>query len=102
LTGISNISTVEWPIYTEQSCTLSKLEYNYKNWDMVVYTIHTNYSYMRVYTPEMQLTVGPVGQNFRGSGKWRLCVRPNVRQTFLLLGAVKNKISVGPGYLLDP
>jgi hypothetical protein len=26
----------------------------------------------------------------------------NDRQTFLLLGAVKNKISVGPGYLLDP
>ena len=39
----------------------------------------------------MQLTVGPVGprgQNFRGSGKWRLCVRPNDQQTFLLLGAV--------------
>ena len=54
---------------------------------------------------EMQLTVGPVGpggQNFRGSGKRRLCVRPNDRQTFLLLGAVKNQISVGPGYLLDP
>ena len=56
---------------------------------------------------EMQLTVGPVGprargQNFRGSGKWRLCVRPNDRQTFLLLGAVKNQISVGLGYLLDP
>jgi hypothetical protein len=54
---------------------------------------------------EMQLTVGPVGprgQNFRESGKWRLCVRPNDRQTFLLLGAVKNQISVGPGYLLDP
>ena len=54
--------------------------------------------------PEMQLTVGtvgPRGQNFRGSGKWRLCVRPNDRQTFLLLGAVKNQISVGPGYLLD-
>ena len=54
---------------------------------------------------EMQLTVGPVGprgQNFRGSGKWRLCVRPNDRQTFLLLGPVKNQISVGPGYLLDP
>jgi hypothetical protein len=54
---------------------------------------------------EMQLTVGPVGprgQNFRGSGKWRLCVRPNDRQTFLLLGAVKNQISLGPGYLLDP
>ena len=53
---------------------------------------------------EMQLTVGPVGlrgQNFRGSGKWRLCVRPNDRQTFSLLGAVKNQISVGPGYLLD-
>ena len=46
---------------------------------------------------EMQLTVGPVG-----SGKWRLCVRPNDRQTFLLLGAVKNQISVGHGYLLDP
>jgi hypothetical protein len=48
----------------------------------------------------MQLTVGPVGprgQNFRGSGKWRLCVRPNDRQAFLLLGAVKNQISVGPG-----
>jgi hypothetical protein len=47
---------------------------------------------------EMQLTVGPVrprGQNFRGSSKWRLCVRPNDRQTFLLLGAVKNQISVG-------
>ena len=57
------------------------------------------------YITEMQLTVGPVGprgQNFRGSGKWRLCVRPNDRQTFLLLGAVKNLISVGPGYLLDP
>jgi hypothetical protein len=26
------------------------------------------------------------------SGKWRLCVRPNDRQTFLLLGAVKNQI----------
>jgi hypothetical protein len=55
--------------------------------------------------PEMQLIVGPVGprgQNFRGSGKWRLCVRPNDRQTFLLLGAVKKLISVGPGYLLDP
>jgi hypothetical protein len=54
---------------------------------------------------EMQLTVGPVGprgHNFRGSGKWRLCVRPNDRQTFLLLGAVKNQISVGPSYLLDP
>ena len=54
---------------------------------------------------EMQLTVGPVGprgQNFRGSGKWRLCVRPNDRKTFLLLRAVKNQISVGPGYLLDP
>jgi hypothetical protein len=51
---------------------------------------------------EMQLTVGPRVQNFRGSGKWRLCVRPNDRQTFLLLGAVKNQISVGPGYLLDP
>jgi hypothetical protein len=54
---------------------------------------------------EMQLTIGPVGprgQNFIGSGKWRLCVRPNDRQTFLLLGAVKNQISVGPGYLLDP
>ena len=50
----------------------------------------------------MQLTVGPRGQNFRGSGKWRLCVRPNDRQTFLLLGAVKNLISVGLGYLLDP
>ena len=53
----------------------------------------------------MQLTVGPVGprgQNFRGSGKWRLCVRRYDRQTFLLLGAVKNQISVGPGYLLDP
>ena len=40
----------------------------------------------------MQLIVGPVGprgQNFRGSGKWRL-------------GAVKFFISVGPGYLLDP
>jgi hypothetical protein len=38
---------------------------------------------------EMQLTVGPVGprgQNFRGSNKWRLCVGPNDRQTFLLLG----------------
>jgi hypothetical protein len=38
---------------------------------------------------EMQLIVGPVGpkgQNFRGSSKWRLCVRPNDRQTFLLLG----------------
>jgi hypothetical protein len=23
-------------------------------------------------------------------------------QTFLLLGAVKNQITVGPGYLLDP
>jgi hypothetical protein len=46
--------------------------------------------------------VGPRGQNFRGSGKWRLCVRPNDRQTFLLLGAVKNQISVSPGYLLDP
>ena len=60
--------------------------------------------YMYVHA-EMQLTIGPVGprgQNFRGSGKWRLCVRPNDRQTFLLLGAVKNKISVGPGYLLDP
>jgi hypothetical protein len=55
--------------------------------------------------PEMQLIVGPIGprgQNFRGSGKWRLCVTPNDRQTFLLLGAVKNQISVGPGYLLDP
>ena len=55
--------------------------------------------------PETQLTVGPVGprgQNFRGSGKWRLCVRPYDRQTFLLFGAVKNQISVGPGYLLDP
>ena len=54
---------------------------------------------------EMQLIVGPVGprgQNFRGSGKWRLCVRPNDWQTFLLLGAVKNLFSVGPGYLLDP
>ena len=53
----------------------------------------------------MQLTVGPVGprgQNFRGSGKWRLCVGPNDRQTCLLLGAVKNQISVGPGYLLNP
>jgi hypothetical protein len=42
----------------------------------------------------MQLTVGPVGprgQNFRGSGKWRLCVRPNDRQTFLLLGVFKNQ-----------
>jgi hypothetical protein len=50
----------------------------------------------------MQLIVGPVGprgQNFRGSGKCRLCVRPNDRQTFLLLWAVKNQISVGPGYL---
>jgi hypothetical protein len=58
-----------------------------------------------IYITEMQLTVGPVGptgQNFRGSGKWRLCVRPNDRQTSLLLGAVKNQISVGPGYLLDP
>ena len=26
----------------------------------------------------------------------------NVLATFLLLGAVKNQISVGPGYLLDP
>jgi hypothetical protein len=54
--------------------------------------------------PEMQLIVGPVGprgQNFRGSGKWRLCVRPNDRQTFLLLGAVKNLISVGPDPLSD-
>jgi hypothetical protein len=45
----------------------------------------------------MQPTVGPVGprgQNFRGSGKWRLCVRPNDRQTFLLLEAVKNQISI--------
>jgi hypothetical protein len=53
----------------------------------------------------MQLTVGPVGprgQNFRGSGKWRLCVRPNDRQTYLLLEAVKNQISVGPGYFLGP
>jgi hypothetical protein len=60
---------------------------------------------IKVFTPEMQLTVGPVGprgQNFRGSGKWCLCVRPNDRQTFLLLGAVKNQISVCPGYLLDP
>jgi hypothetical protein len=57
------------------------------------------------YSPEMQLTVGPVGprgKNFRGSGKWPLYVRPNDRQTFLLLEAVKNQISVGPGYLLDP
>ena len=63
--------------------------------------LHITYSSIS----EMQLTVGPVGprgQNFRGSGKWRLCVRPNDRQTFLLLGAVKNQISVGPGYLLDP
>ena len=55
---------------------------------------------------EMQLivgSVGPRGQKFRGSGKRRLCVRSNDRQTFLLLGAVKNEISVGPGYyLLDP
>jgi hypothetical protein len=29
-----------------------------------------------------------------------VCVRPNDRQTFLLLGAVKNQISVGPGYLV--
>ena len=50
----------------------------------------------------MQLIVGPVGPNFRGSGKGRLCVRPNDRQIFLLLGAVKNQISVGPGYLFDP
>ena len=54
----------------------------------------------------MQLIVGPVGprgQNFRGSGKWCLCVRPiNDRQTFLLFGAVKNQISVGPGNLLRP
>jgi hypothetical protein len=57
------------------------------------------------YITEMQLTVGPVWpreQNFRGSVKWRLCVRPNDWQIFLLLGAVKNQISVGPGYLLDP
>ena len=49
----------------------------------------------------MQLIVWPRGQNFRGSGKWRLCVRPNDRQTFLLLGAVKDQIYVCPGSLLE-
>jgi hypothetical protein len=39
--------------------------------------------------------------------KYKLCVSVNLefapdRQTFLLLGAVKNQISVGPAYLLDP
>ena len=69
------------------------------------YVLHNFMVAIFVPNAEMQLTVGPVGprgQKFRGSGKWRLCVRPNHRQTFLLLGAVKNKISVGPGYLLDP
>ena len=57
------------------------------------------------YITEMQLTVGPVWpreQNFRGSVKWRLCVRPNDWQIFLLLGAVKNQISVGPWLPLRP
>ena len=40
-------------IYIPDKCTLSKLEYNYKNWDMVVYTIHTNYSYIRMHTHEL-------------------------------------------------
>ena len=65
---------------------------------LLQFTLGNNESYYS----GMQLTVGPRGQNFRGSGKWRIYVRPNDRQTFLLLGAVKNQISVCPGYLLDP
>ena len=65
-------------------------------------TISSHLYHILLTLTEMQLIVGPRGQNFRGSGKWRLCVGPNDRQTFLLLGAVKNLISVDPGYLLDP
>ena len=91
--------TVKYFTYINQKCYFF---YDYSNWGELSFNIQVFHVNKPNTSPEMQLTVGPRGQNFRGSGKCRLCVRPNDRQTFLLLGAVKNQISVGPGYLLDP